>query len=86
MEELTPRELYLMSQARREEAWNHTAALMATIHNILAKQPKSPDAFHPLRLAEKAAAGGDPGSPDPRNWKAMLKKFKSVLKGSESHG
>lgn len=36
-----------MINAKRKEAWTHTSALIALVHNALSKEPKSPDDFNP---------------------------------------
>lgn len=50
--ELTARELMLMVNGKRKEAWSHTSALIALVHNALSKEPKNPEDFNPYAEAE----------------------------------
>lgn len=57
---LTLRELVWMSEARRREAWSHTASLLAltaNVHRNPQKRPRpfSPAEFHPLLVPDRRA-------------------------------
>ena len=58
-----------MADGAREERWNHTAALRADIHNLLAKEPVSPLKFHPFHRHEKPA----PVKPQPGAVEALAR-------------
>jgi hypothetical protein len=45
---LTLRQLLWMSRGKRRLEWSTASALLAKIHNILAKTPRSPADFNPL--------------------------------------
>ena len=36
-----------MTEARQSQAWDHTAALLAAIHNMMSQKPKKVETFHP---------------------------------------
>jgi len=40
-----------MAEAKQRERWNHTASLLAQMHNLLAKRPKKPAEFHPMETS-----------------------------------
>ncbi len=46
-----------MAEARAKDAWNRTASLMALVHNLTSKRPKSVADFHPL-IAPRRRGGG----------------------------
>lgn len=58
---LTPAELHQVVKTKQEADWNHTAALLCMIHNLIARkgQQKTPTDFHPL--AEKKRFAGSSG-------------------------
>ena len=51
LDELTPRELAQLAKTRQTMEWDHTAALMATATNMMAKkgQARKPMDFNPYR-------------------------------------
>lgn len=71
-EDLTPCDLYWMSQSVLEERWDHTASLMTLLYNINAKKPKKLTDFHPFRKKERrhGKKGEITGTP--------LEDFKSI--------
>ena len=50
---MTLRELLLMATARQKNEWDHTAATLAMIHNIMSSKPATVESFHP-HLAKSA--------------------------------
>lgn len=51
--QLTPRELFYLARGRDAAQWEHTSSLLAMMHNLMAKRPKSPDQFNPHRARAK---------------------------------
>ncbi len=71
--ELTPCEMFWMAEARARNEWNHTAAILAMMHNLVSKRAKSPADFHPMEAKGKTNGGGMLG--------AAMK-----LGGADNHG
>lgn len=69
--DLTPRELAWMAEARADEEWWHTASLMALVHNIVSKKPKTPEEFHPMHARAKKK----------KSFKESLAQMKEMLGG-----
>jgi len=63
--DLTPRELWIIAQAKTRQKleieWGQTSTILAMIHNALAKHPKAPQDFNPL--AQDARRGKAVGTP-----------------------
>jgi len=55
-----------MARAKQVDAWNHTASVLAMIHNANSRTPRKPEEFHPMRarrtvrLADAAPSRSDP--------------------------
>lgn len=69
---MTLRELVLMAQARQQDAWNHTAALLALLANVN-RDPKKGRAFAPGDFHPMSAAWGTSRPPRLKGQVAMLK-------------
>ena len=61
LDPLTPREVFVLSRARRDADWNHTALLASLMQNQLAAwsggkmKPKEPKHFHPRSAGKQSA-------------------------------
>lgn len=56
-----------MALGAKEQAWDHTAELLAGVYNIFRKQPLTSDQFHPYRRKKLTKARTSPA-----NFVAML--------------
>lgn len=79
----TLRELAWMAEAKLEEDWNLTSALIAMIFNVNCtkkKDLKSPNDFHPLHSKKENVWRGELGKH--LAWSAMKKMAKKRSKGA----
>lgn len=69
----TLRELVWMADAKRSEAWDHTAELLALVANIFSKNKIKSSAFHPFaeRETDKPVKAGEHKA----EWQAMAVAF-----------
>lgn len=73
---LTPAELFVAVDARykyeQDLEWNHTAAILSMMHNMVSKKPKDPTEFHPFHKGKVKS-----------KTKVGLADFKAILKRPE---
>ena len=54
--------MYKLALVTQEKEWSHTAAIVAIVHNALAKTAKLPSAFNPITVARNMDDNDDYGS------------------------